>query len=76
MTLPYTVTAVEAELARKRRRRRPLSWLLRLIALAILLTREIPPAPDGEPASAREQRALVVGDGDFLSNSFLANGGL
>jgi len=27
-----------------------------------------------QPESGREQRAAVIGDGDFLSNSFLANG--
>ena len=37
--------------------------------LAFALTR---PSPK---AGAREQRIVVIGDGDFLSNSFLANGG-
>jgi ABC-type uncharacterized transport system involved in gliding motility auxiliary subunit len=36
---------------------------------AFALTR-LSPKPD-----AREQRAVVIGDGDFLSNSFLGNGG-
>ena len=37
--------------------------------LALALTR-LSPRPD-----RNEQRVIVVGDGDFLSNSFLANGG-
>jgi len=37
--------------------------------LAFALTR-LSPRP-----GAREQRVVVIGDGDFLSNSFLANGG-
>jgi ABC-type uncharacterized transport system involved in gliding motility auxiliary subunit len=37
--------------------------------LAFALTR-VSPRPD-----RREQRAVVIGDGDFLSNSFLGNGG-
>jgi ABC-type uncharacterized transport system involved in gliding motility auxiliary subunit len=36
------------------------------LTLALALTREI---------EDREQRVIVVGDGDFLSNSFLGNGG-
>lgn len=36
------------------------------VNIAVALTREI---------NDREQRVLVVGDGDFLSNSFLGNGG-
>ncbi|HEX9627524.1 MAG TPA: GldG family protein [Acidiferrobacterales bacterium] len=36
------------------------------LTLALALTREI---------EEREQRVVVVGDGDFLSNSFLGNGG-
>ena len=59
------------------------------LALGMLLTRDLaaisllPPAASAAdeaatsdtPPPAREQRALVMGDGDFLSNSFLANGG-
>ena len=42
------------------------------LALGIALERQFAtPAPAG----AREQRALVVGDGDFLANAFLANVG-
>ncbi len=37
--------------------------------LAVALTR-----PSPKPG-AREQRVVVIGDGDFLANSFLANGG-
>jgi len=36
------------------------------LVLGVALTREI---------EGREQRVVVVGDGDFLSNSFIANGG-
>ena len=28
-----------------------------------------------EPAEAREQRVIVIGDGDFISNAYLGNGG-
>jgi ABC-type uncharacterized transport system involved in gliding motility auxiliary subunit len=54
--------------------------------LAYALTRRItPPEPDKKPEDKKmpkeeaktpdEQRIVVVGDGDFLSNSFLGNGG-
>jgi ABC-type uncharacterized transport system involved in gliding motility auxiliary subunit len=32
-------------------------------------------AADGEQTEAREQRVILVGDGDFLSNAYLGNGG-
>ena len=32
-------------------------------------------AADGEQIEAREQRVILVGDGDFLSNAYLGNGG-
>ncbi|MDH5327489.1 MAG: GldG family protein [Gammaproteobacteria bacterium] len=31
--------------------------------------------PGIEPSSSRQQRILVIGDGDFLSNAYLGNGG-
>lgn len=40
------------------------------LALGIALSRQL-----ATPAGAREQRVLVVGDGDFLANAFLANAG-
>ncbi len=33
------------------------------------------PLPDEQVEMAREQRIMVIGDGDFLSNSFLGSGG-
>ena len=46
------------------------------ITFGVALTRQLPP-DDIEAASAdpREQRVVVLGDGDFLSNSFAGNGG-
>jgi ABC-type uncharacterized transport system involved in gliding motility auxiliary subunit len=41
--------------------------------LAVALTREV--ATTAAANDKREQRVIVVGDGDFLSNSFIANGG-
>lgn len=41
--------------------------------LALALTRET--AAEGGENARREQRIVVVGDGDFLSNTFVANGG-
>ena len=32
-------------------------------------------AAEGEQTEAREQRVILVGDGDFLSNAYLGNGG-
>lgn len=50
--------------------------------IAYTLTRELKAEPKegekkegAEAAKPREQRILVVGDGDFLSNAFLGNGG-
>ncbi len=45
--------------------------------LAVAFTREIDAAAEagGDKDGKREQRVIVVGDGDFLSNSFLGNGG-
>jgi hypothetical protein len=40
--------------------------------IGIALTRSLDAASPGKP---REQRVLVAGDGDFLSNSFIGNGG-
>lgn len=40
------------------------------LALGIAMSRQL-----ATPAGAREQRVLVVGDGDFLANAFLANAG-
>jgi hypothetical protein len=42
------------------------------LALGIALTHELPAEPD---RSAREQRVVVLGDGDFISNAFLGNQG-
>ena len=47
------------------------------LTIGVSLTREVkPPAPakGGEPRSV-EQRVVITGDGDFLSNSYLNNGG-
>lgn len=40
--------------------------------LGLALTR---PHPDGEGEQAPTQRVVVIGDGDFLANSYLGNGG-
>ena len=60
------------------------------LTLGVALTRELKPATHGEDGSekgaengdrtedatpAREQRVAVIGDGDFLSNAYLGNGG-
>ena len=42
--------------------------------IAVSLSREIETEKDGEPTNVN-QRILIVGDGDFLSNQFLANSG-
>ena len=39
--------------------------------IAMAFTRERDTGPDGQP---RQQRLVVVGDGDFLSNQYLGNG--
>jgi len=38
--------------------------------IGFALTRQV-----GEEAARKEQRVLVIGDGDFLSNAYLGNGG-
>ena len=43
------------------------------LPLGVNLTRPVPGA--AQSATAPEQRAVVIGDGDFLSNAFLGNGG-
>ncbi len=42
------------------------------VALGVALTRELRPAGD---LAIRQQRIVVLADGDFLSNTYLANGG-
>jgi len=44
------------------------------LTVGIAMNREMKAAANG-PDSKREQRVIVVGDGDFISNSFLGNGG-
>jgi ABC-type uncharacterized transport system involved in gliding motility auxiliary subunit len=44
--------------------------------IGVLLTRKRPASEDTETADeAQEQRVVVIGDGDFLSNTYLGNGG-
>jgi ABC-type uncharacterized transport system involved in gliding motility auxiliary subunit len=43
--------------------------------VAVALSRELPAEPAAGGAARREQRVVVSGDGDFLSNTFIANGG-
>ena len=43
------------------------------LTIALALSRTL--AATGADAGQREQRVVVVGDGDFLSNAYLANGG-
>ncbi len=49
------------------------------IGFALTRPKSVPATPGDKPAAARkqptEQRIVVVGDGDFLSNAFLGNGG-
>lgn len=46
------------------------------LALGVALTREIEAVePGADKAARREQRVAVIGDGDFLANSFLENAG-
>ncbi len=42
--------------------------------IAFALTRQHDSA-DAEQSEAREQRVIIVGDGDFISNAYLGNGG-
>lgn len=44
------------------------------LTIGLALTRERAPAESGADSETTTQRALVVGDGDFLSNQFLGNG--
>lgn len=45
------------------------------LTVAVAMNRELKnPAPENS-ANKHEQRVIVVGDGDFISNSFLGNGG-
>lgn len=39
------------------------------------MTRSAASDSDGDDASAAEQRVVVIGDGDFLSNTYLGNPG-
>ena len=44
--------------------------------LAVALTRDVQPAGDNAANNARrQQRVIIVGDGDFLANQYLANAG-
>lgn len=44
--------------------------------IGFAFTRERPGGgPEGEDDAAPEQRVVVIGDGDFLANAFLGNGG-
>ena len=47
------------------------------LELGVALTRSRPAGPTGEPAGedAGEQRIVVIGDGDFLTNTYLGNAG-
>ena len=48
--------------------------LLGPLTLALSLEREVD-VEDGEELVTRQQRVVVIGDGDFLSNTYLANSG-
>ena len=45
------------------------------VNIAVTLTRQLAGSEQKNPSAAREQRAVIVGDGDFLSNAYLGNGG-
>lgn len=48
------------------------------LVIGVAITREIATSLTGEaqdPAAMRKQRIVVIGDGDFLSNTYLGNGG-
>ena len=45
------------------------------LEIGVALTRPVPGEADGDKASAPEQRIVVIGDGDFLSNTYLGNPG-
>ncbi len=47
------------------------------LTLGVAMTRASPKANAANPAkgNGKQQRVIVVGDGDFLSNAFLGNGG-
>ncbi len=44
------------------------------LEIGVVLTRA-QPAENTDPATAAEQRIMVIGDGDFLSNTYLGNAG-
>jgi hypothetical protein len=47
------------------------------LTIGVVLTRQHPardPEPEAHPGVSR-QRVVVIGDGDFLSNAYLGNGG-
>lgn len=43
--------------------------------IGLILTRETAPENEQDDSGSGEQRIVVIGDGDFLSNSYLGNGG-
>ncbi len=51
------------------------------VTLGVSLTRALPPKkskdqnPGGNGGDGKEQRIIIIGDGDFLSNSYLGNSG-
>ncbi len=45
------------------------------LEIGVALTRAVPVETDVDEASAPEQRVVVIGDGDFLSNTYLGNPG-
>ncbi|NOX75595.1 MAG: GldG family protein [Gammaproteobacteria bacterium] len=62
----------------------PMSGTLRLdvgtdvpgpLTVGVALTRQLPNAISDKTGDARQQRVVVIGDGDFLSNAYLGNGG-
>ena len=45
------------------------------LTIGLYLSRQITTGESSEDESAREQRIVVTGDGDFLANAYLGNGG-
>lgn len=45
------------------------------ITLGVTMTRTLPVETGAEELTTGEQRITIIGDGDFLSNSYLGNGG-
>jgi len=43
------------------------------LTIGVALSRDLPAVDD--PDSGKQQRVVVIGDGDFLSNAYLGNGG-